>query len=82
MHSFELVPGFALKIEYVIDETELLIRGVLLKKAPYYKKAPPLLFPDLEQGGLSYNSPEAKFFDNFFAKPFRNASFLVVKTIK
>ena len=25
MHSFELVPGFALKIEYVIDETELLI---------------------------------------------------------
>ena len=25
MHSFELVPGFALKIEYVIDETELLM---------------------------------------------------------
>ena len=25
MHSFELVPGFALKIEYVVDETELLI---------------------------------------------------------
>ena len=27
------------------------IKGIPLKKAPYYKKAPPLLCSDLEQGG-------------------------------
>ena len=35
------------------------IRCIVVKKAPHYKKAPPIMYPQLNRGGLSYNSKSA-----------------------